>query len=355
MVVSFVDLKVFFIQYYVHILAIPSQKLKFGKMFSKEKESARSDRRMAVKRHNAIIKDVLEAHLQECKEISRVNIDLFDVPSTSKESDEDILKRKYDELVVENLKLKEKLEENEGELFNAKMKITELSKINKDKDIDIEKNILDLFQHIFTKNELEIILKKKQRACWSTEEISKAFTIRYFSKRCYIYLRNTLKYPLPGISTLQKWATHINLKSGLLKDVLRVMFTAGKSNTELQRVTVLSYDEMKVCSVYEFDQKEDEVVGPYKYMQVVMARGLFDRWKQPVYICFDTSMTQNILSEIITELHKINYDVVACVCDCGGGNQGIWKKMNISIERTYFPHPVTEKNIYICLPMLPIF
>lgn len=58
-----------------------------------------------------------------------------------------------------------------------------------------------------------------------------------------------------------------------------------------------------------------------------MARGLFANWKQPIYMGFDKKMTQELLEDVITRLHNIEYNVVACVSDCGGGNQGLWKTM----------------------------
>lgn len=39
------------------------------------------------------------------------------------------------------------------------------------------------------------------------------------------------------------------------------------------------------------DHKVEEVVGPHDQMQVIMARGLFSKWKMPVYIDFDDKMT----------------------------------------------------------------
>ncbi|XP_045460330.1 uncharacterized protein LOC123670812 [Harmonia axyridis] len=46
------------------------------------------------------------------------------------------------------------------------------------------------------------------------EELSIAFTLRYLSKRAYIYVRESLHYPLPGLSTLQRWAANINYGQG---------------------------------------------------------------------------------------------------------------------------------------------
>lgn len=48
-------------------------------------------------------------------------------------------------------------------------------------------------------------MKKKKRGNWSSEEISKAFTLRYFSIRAYIYVKDELLYPLPGKLYLFKY------------------------------------------------------------------------------------------------------------------------------------------------------
>lgn len=42
------------------------------------------------------------------------------------------------------------------------------------------------------------MMKKKKKVHWSRDEISKAFSLRYFSKRAYVFVKNELNYPLPG-------------------------------------------------------------------------------------------------------------------------------------------------------------
>lgn len=108
--------------------------------------------------------------------------------------------------------------------------------------------------------------------------------MRYYSKKCYLYLRNKLHYPLPGLSSLRRWASKINMSQGLLQNVLSFLRLAGESKTDFEKVVVISYDEVKVKSVLEYDVSSDEIVGPHNQMQVVMARGLFSNWKQPIYI-----------------------------------------------------------------------
>lgn len=121
----------------------------------------------------------------------------------------------------------------------------------------------------------------------------------------------------------------------------------GESLCDLERVTILSFDEMKVYSMYEYDQKGDEVVGPHSYMQVVMARGLFSKRKQVVYVGFDQKMTKSILEDIVTHLYNISFNVVGIVSDCGGTNIGLWKELNITTEKVYFQNPVSKSKIYV--------
>lgn len=91
-----------------------------------------------------------------------------------------------------NLKVTNLLLKN-TEKNNARQ-IQLLSK-NKTQDINIQaRKYLSL---IFSKNQLYLIMKKKQRVHWSRDEISKAFSLRYFSKRAYAYVKDELKYPLP--------------------------------------------------------------------------------------------------------------------------------------------------------------
>ena len=67
---------------------------------------------------------------------------------------------------------------------------------------------------------------------------------------------------------------------------------AGENLSPFEKLVVLQFDEIKVKSVLEYDVSEDEVIGPYNQMQVCNARGLFAKWKQPVYCAFDQKMTK---------------------------------------------------------------
>jgi hypothetical protein len=71
-----------------------------------------------------------------------------------------------------------------------------------------------------------------------------------------------------------------------LKDVLLMLSLVGESFSEFEKIVVIQVDEFKVKSVQEYDTSKDEVLGPHNQMQVVMARGLFAQWKQPIVYSF---------------------------------------------------------------------
>jgi hypothetical protein len=61
-----------------------------------------------------------------------------------------------------------------------------------------------------------------------------------------IFLRSHLKYPLPGLSTLQRYASQLNMRQGLLTHVLNFMQIAGRTMTSAEKLVVLQFDEVKV-------------------------------------------------------------------------------------------------------------
>lgn len=143
------------------------------------------------------------------------------------------------------------------------------------------------------------------------------------------------------------------------------------------KITVISFDETYISNKICFDKKTEQVLGPFKTVQTVIARGtftiytmhytkdniiyyipktylflflflgLFCEWKQPIFYEYDTSMTKQLLFDIIYKLHNCGFDVVAIVSDMGPSNMGLWKSLEISILNTSFKHPATNNNIYV--------
>lgn len=116
--------------------------------------------------------------------------------------------------------------------------------------------------------------------------------MRYLSNKSYIFLINKLNYPLPGLSTLRKWASKVSIKQGLLEDVLTFLKMAAEDMSDKERTVVIMFDEVNIRSTLKYDVAEDQIVGRYNLMQACLVRSLFSTWKQPVYTGFDQKMTK---------------------------------------------------------------
>lgn len=119
-----------------------------------------------------------------------------------------------------------------------------------------------------------------------------------------------IKTPLPGLSTLQRWASTFDIRRGLLVNVFKHLEVAKST---LKDYEFENWQNCRTAFVY---------ASSYR--------------KQTVYIEFDKQMTKNILVTIIHKLNEIGYTVEAYVSDMGGGNVGLWKELNISIDNTSF-------------------
>lgn len=117
--------------------------------------------------------------------------------------------------------------------------------------------------------------------------------------------------------------------------------------TRMERSCVLLFDEMKIQSIYEYDKKNDTIMAPSKYVQVIMARGICRNWKQPIFYNYDCKMTKKLLFKIIIKLEDIGYPVYALNCDLGGSNRSLWNSLEISEENTSFQNPVSHKPVYV--------
>jgi len=84
-----------------------------------------------------------------------------------------------------------------------------MTAINQEKSIENNsshlKNILARF---FTEGQIKAIIEdNKNQIRWTSNDISSAMSIHCVSAKAYRFLREKLKYPLPSISTLRRWAT----------------------------------------------------------------------------------------------------------------------------------------------------
>uniref|UniRef100_A0A0K8T297 THAP-type domain-containing protein n=1 Tax=Lygus hesperus TaxID=30085 RepID=A0A0K8T297_LYGHE len=116
--------------------------------------------------------------------------------------DKNVMSKKYTECKEAQKALEIKLNERNKELELAKRKISTLqAKINRTNSA---------LEYFLTPNQIKLALQETKKVAWSPEEMLTAFTIKHLSKACYLFLRHKLNYPLPGISSLQRWMTMLS-------------------------------------------------------------------------------------------------------------------------------------------------
>ncbi|KAJ8920913.1 hypothetical protein NQ315_015706 [Exocentrus adspersus] len=131
----------------------------------------------------------------------------------------ELLKKENDHLKEECIQLQNRITQLEGsfkkENLNLKQKCVQLEdKVArlegdlKEFNSRFEEKVKQRFKHFLSPNQVDVVLKKQCRVRrWSKDELLKAFTLRCLSRKSYIYVRETLNYPLPAKSTLEKFVS----------------------------------------------------------------------------------------------------------------------------------------------------
>ncbi|KAJ8878410.1 hypothetical protein PR048_018988 [Dryococelus australis] len=136
-----------------------------------------------------------------------------------------------------------------------------------------------------------LIFKNKKRICWEDDDIAAVVTLRSISRKAYLYLRNNIGLPLPGLSTIRKWTRNLSRAFG------SSFIRRNESH----------------------DQKEDRIMGLHSNAQVIIVR--------------------DKLFEVIKEDEDSGLKVVAIVSDMGGGNLSLWQNLQISTNEVSFKNP----------------
>ncbi|XP_066255410.1 uncharacterized protein [Euwallacea similis] len=64
-------------------------------------------------------------------------------------------------------------------------------------------------ENFLSKAQIELLKGEKKKVFWSDDDLAKAFSIRHMGgKEFYLYMKNTLNYPLPALACVQAWAAN---------------------------------------------------------------------------------------------------------------------------------------------------
>ena len=108
----------------------------------------------------------------------------------------------------------------------------------------------------------------------------------------------------------------------------------------LDRVVVLSFDEVHLKRDISYDSTTDSIVGPHSKVNTMLARGLFSNYKFPIWYNYHRkgeTLGPKEINEIISNLQNEGFHIIAIVCDNAKSNQklGSRQKLFVEIVRDY--------------------
>lgn len=117
------------------------------------------------------------------------------------------LKKQIEALQKENIELLKSIQNYDARFAKRRVLLTKAKRVYeklKKRSNNIREN-RDLLSKVFSDSQIGILIGRR-KVVWSDDDLAMAFTLRQMgSKECYIYLKETLNFPLPALSCVQKW------------------------------------------------------------------------------------------------------------------------------------------------------
>lgn len=132
-------------------------------------------------------------------------------------------------------------------------------------------NLEKALSRIFTEGQIKKLKSGDKRQNFTEADIAQSITLYSTSAKAYRLLKNK-HFPLPSVRTLQRWSQKLNVSTGILEPVVKLL-SAANQMSETQKLCVLSFDEMKAKKKYCYDKSTDSTLAPANYIQVAMLRG----------------------------------------------------------------------------------
>src|SRR5690348_388420 len=71
-----------------------------------------------------------------------------------------------------------------------------------------------------TKTQIQVLKNRKKKAMYTEEDLARAIVLKVKLPAAYRLVRNSWHFPLPGISTLQRYISQIHFTPGILHPVM---------------------------------------------------------------------------------------------------------------------------------------
>ncbi|XP_031358890.1 uncharacterized protein LOC116182497 [Photinus pyralis] len=203
----------------------------------------------------------------------------------------------------------------------------------------------------------------KFKTPWSTMEKQLSLSLYYKSPACYKFMRETLKFVLPSIKTIQTWLKVTNLATGVNTVLLTKIKEKINCMNESEKQCVVLFDEISLKRKLEYNNQLDIIEG-YQDLGslgrnsligdsalVFYLRGLFYNWKLPFsyYISNGTVKTVNlvtIVKEVLNKIIETSLKPRIIICDQGSNNRGTFLSLGATKESPFFY--INGLKVYTC-------
>lgn len=218
------------------------------------------------------------------------------------------------------------LEQRSDEIRNLKLRLANLTS-NEKKEDEVRENL-------------------ENSISWTNAELCKAFSLQKLSSPLFNYMRDKFSIPLPRPEEVKKFTQDVQLTRGLQKTMLQILENDGEILRDYERVTILQISYINTVELFEYDENTDNILGPHKYLALVVARGLYKDWSQLIYLNFDTKVNKQNLNCAIEALYKVKFNVAGCVSNFQESKSTLWSELDIGYGKNFFLHPITNEHIY---------
>ncbi|XP_053677014.1 uncharacterized protein LOC128727159 [Anopheles nili] len=210
----------------------------------------------------------------------------------------------------------------------------------------LQTRVREILTGRFGEGQLATILALKQIP-WSTDELAQAFELRCISAEAFEYVVHQMRLPLPDASHIERWIHSVYLETGRNVAVLKLLKQRATTLSAIDRICTLNLMRTSMPVRYHYDRHRDQIIGPKSQLHCIAVQGIFTQWQQIVHIDFDLICTKSVIEKIVSDLHEIDYCVVAITTGCDREASDIWHALEVDQEHHYIQHPDTDDLIYV--------
>ncbi|CAH2109178.1 unnamed protein product [Euphydryas editha] len=242
--------------------------------------------------------------------------------------------------------------------------ITEQKFVNSDQSAHLENlGVNDLIARYKNTSISNRNIKKK----YSPALRAFACTLHFYSPKGYEYVRQKFQTCLPHSRTIKKWYESVDAQPGFTQESFKAL-TYKARNTDYKLLCNLVVDEMAIMKRIEWDGKKMHeyvdicskgISGDYleeaKEVLVFLVTAINAAFKIPVGYFLVAGVTgeqrSNLVKQCLELLHETGIEVTSRTFDGCPANISMAKELGCSLNinniKTYFHHPITNKQIFI--------